>query len=844
MSALSHGSDPAPTLIRRRKMRCDGAKPSCAQCIRAERGDECEYDDGLTKSATQMLYERLAMLEKRFRELQAAKRPVRARRSSPCTRASSDPSSTNANVTRSNSAPGRVHSLPGVNGNAAYDQNLSGSSTMRREWRQSLPSNSDGLGAPGFGSNFASMDNLAHTPYFQSMDASSPSMQSRLSPSSGRSTPSSSEFSHNELTVRPIHREASQIQNNATSRLNMGYSYDSAHRMKLGLPSPGSHSEVLKGNVEMLPTDPSNSSSTFQAYTILHDRILYWQLLAPNQSSEIPTSIMEQLMDTFFAHSQQVGITILAHNIVNLSCVLTSSLSSSASCLTDCVLLWGAHFSPNEAVHTYKEHFLRSALAALPSLLSEPLAIAPEFKLAATSAGLNINSETVGMSGYNVMVATAASTMLATYFFAEGRALEGSYHANMASQLAICAGLHRTPDPRTWQERSIDGIETQSNVENVSLASQPRDTSSNSQTNQASPSAELLPPPSCQYHAFERQHTLWNAFVLDRAWSAAGRLPTPSSRWSVGSQDIPRNNNALKETDPRTAITTPWPEDWGLFIVGESEWSTHAAELAPPGYPVEEFLTGIDVRPPRSILELRAKSATLFEAASRISSLSDSNNPKPQQDSSVTFLQHTISTFLRALTPLPAHDFRPASFAKCSPYTSHTLTHAAMIRLHFRLAEKAYTTFSPHSLLPKGSSMQMIRDGLLGYDRMLLQWAGSDQPGHRGCSPGESVGKMRAAVDLCLSSARATVRIARSLVLDDYVFLEPIIAPCWSLASEVLLLELGRFSVSSQHPESANLLSELRSLETSLKYLGRFFPIGNIEARRLTSTLSQVMASG
>lgn len=53
--------------------KCDGVKPACFQCVRAERGSECEYDDGTTKTETQLLYERLQFLEKRLRELQAVK---------------------------------------------------------------------------------------------------------------------------------------------------------------------------------------------------------------------------------------------------------------------------------------------------------------------------------------------------------------------------------------------------------------------------------------------------------------------------------------------------------------------------------------------------------------------------------------------------------------------------------------------------------------------------------------------------------------------------------------------------------------------------------------------------
>ncbi|KAG9220372.1 hypothetical protein CCMSSC00406_0006637 [Pleurotus cornucopiae] len=55
---------------RKRKMRCDGVKPACQQCIRAKKADGCEYDDGKGKTRTQILRETIARLENRIRELE------------------------------------------------------------------------------------------------------------------------------------------------------------------------------------------------------------------------------------------------------------------------------------------------------------------------------------------------------------------------------------------------------------------------------------------------------------------------------------------------------------------------------------------------------------------------------------------------------------------------------------------------------------------------------------------------------------------------------------------------------------------------------------------------------
>ncbi|KIM78836.1 hypothetical protein PILCRDRAFT_576092 [Piloderma croceum F 1598] len=55
---------------RKRKMRCDGAKPACQQCTRAKKPDACEYDDGKGKTRTQILRESITRLEQRIRELE------------------------------------------------------------------------------------------------------------------------------------------------------------------------------------------------------------------------------------------------------------------------------------------------------------------------------------------------------------------------------------------------------------------------------------------------------------------------------------------------------------------------------------------------------------------------------------------------------------------------------------------------------------------------------------------------------------------------------------------------------------------------------------------------------
>ncbi|KAI9571069.1 hypothetical protein HD554DRAFT_2169443 [Boletus coccyginus] len=71
-------SPPSPPLqrgkaclsCRRRKMKCDGARPVCTPCLRGERVEDCEYTDGQRRPRTLTLEEDIARLRARVQELE------------------------------------------------------------------------------------------------------------------------------------------------------------------------------------------------------------------------------------------------------------------------------------------------------------------------------------------------------------------------------------------------------------------------------------------------------------------------------------------------------------------------------------------------------------------------------------------------------------------------------------------------------------------------------------------------------------------------------------------------------------------------------------------------------
>lgn len=52
-------------------MKCDGLRPICTQCLKADRGSECQYHEKQHISRTQILQQKVAKLEARLRELES-----------------------------------------------------------------------------------------------------------------------------------------------------------------------------------------------------------------------------------------------------------------------------------------------------------------------------------------------------------------------------------------------------------------------------------------------------------------------------------------------------------------------------------------------------------------------------------------------------------------------------------------------------------------------------------------------------------------------------------------------------------------------------------------------------
>jgi len=117
--------------------------------------------------------------------------------------------------------------------------------------------------------------------------------------------------------------------------------------------------------------------------------------------------------------------------------------------------------------------------------------------------------------GDKVLDIIQASCLLSMYFFANGRVVEGSYHASAAAALAVQCGLQAGIPPET-------GYNPAASRENLDLK-----------------------PLKHGYRDAERIVTFWMVYNLDRCWSVALRKPSV----------------LLDGDDPWTSINCPWPRD-------------------------------------------------------------------------------------------------------------------------------------------------------------------------------------------------------------------------------------------------------------------------------------------
>ncbi|KAF8697202.1 hypothetical protein AX14_001435 [Amanita brunnescens Koide BX004] len=314
-------------------------------------------------------------------------------------------------------------------------------------------------------------------------------------------------------------------------------------------------------------------------------------------SSQPPVELAQMLIDIFAPHRHQCGLDI---HFGRLRESLTHPLIEQRHpALMNAIYLWACFVSRPEPLCQHEDHYLELALKELPDALR---------------------------GAENIVDIIQTSCLLSLYFLANGRYMEGGYHASAAASLAMQSRL----GDREARLPLIYGYD------------------------ETGESFELKPPRS-DIKAGERILTFWQVYNLDRCWSVVLRKPVV----------IPDNE---------CSITCPWPQSISEYEMGHVD----AASRIPT---ISAFLRGGIDPNSFSIPALRVKASTLFARASDIAMNWGSNIKMDDALHDVQVLEHSIAHFLSTLVNLEQLDAVSAE-DKCSLLITHTLAHTSMIQLH------------------------------------------------------------------------------------------------------------------------------------------------------------------
>ncbi|GLB37692.1 putative fungal specific transcription factor [Lyophyllum shimeji] len=312
-----------------------------------------------------------------------------------------------------------------------------------------------------------------------------------------------------------------------------------------------------------------------------------------------PIELARMLLDILSPHRRQCGLDIHMGRLMDS--LTTPPEEQRHPALLNAMYLWACFISRPEPLCQHEDHYLGLALDALRDGLRD---------------------------GEKIVDIIQGSCLLSMYFLANGRILEGSYHATGAAALAVQCGLHLN----THQEQSWPAD-----------PQEPYD----------------LKPSRTGVKEGERILAFWQVYNLDRCWSVVLRKPSL----------IPDG------LDPRQSISCPWPQDWAEYEAGHI--NVEASRQT-----IKGFMDGQVSPSSFSTQASRVKASALFARADEISTSWD---PRMKQPSTcmqeVRALETTIAQFITTLMPLDQLD-TASHEDKHTLLAAHTLAHTASIQLY------------------------------------------------------------------------------------------------------------------------------------------------------------------
>lgn len=205
-------------------------------------------------------------------------------------------------------------------------------------------------------------------------------------------------------------------------------------------------------------------------------------------------------INAFIPYAPQLGFFLSVTRFVQLAYLPTGQREPLTESLVSAVCLWGSHLSKGTSINAFESRLLSKAIQDVSTSL------------------FLANS---GDRGHAILGVIQAEVLLANYFFALGRFLEGKYHCSAAASLAITCRLNTLGLPLAADARAGLGMGlVRGSYAGFAAAS-------------ADDSVDQG----------ERVNAFWAVYVLDKCWSVALGSPSSISESSTSS----------------TRISTPWP---------------------------------------------------------------------------------------------------------------------------------------------------------------------------------------------------------------------------------------------------------------------------------------------
>ncbi|TDL20023.1 hypothetical protein BD410DRAFT_791397 [Rickenella mellea] len=239
--------------------------------------------------------------------------------------------------------------------------------------------------------------------------------------------------------------------------------------------------------------------------------------------------------------------------------------------------------------------------------------------------------------------------------------------------------------------------------------------------------------------------------------------------WSVALGSVAEFSDDWLTT---TEIDTPWPLEF-------EDYDKEDAVIETGMQTVLKFIInqGRSVEGDRgnSFSAMRVKASALFERATRLSGKHKPDTPRSDNFlSEHKSLEATISNFTSSLPAVNSFAYMTAEKRQYS-FVTHCLGHVSMIQLHNVFAD-------------------------------------SDERSYR----------------LCLDAARSSMQAIEHLLMEDFEYLEPVVAVTWLAVSRVLMREATHMLLSpdiSVMADAVGVLSEVNTTIALLEEMGWKFPL-------------------